>query len=121
MNPLKLEYVIIIFLLIIAIIVLFYKSIEPSSQPNMVVQPVKSILKKQQANNVTEETTKNNVKFYDVRMSQLSNDVDIVKNQQPTYELLSQYQPARDIVPTDNIYDNEQTGRIQNKPLRFNI
>ena len=120
MNPLKLEYVIIIFLLIIAIIVLFYKSIEPSSQTPVNVQPVKSILKKQPAN-VTEETTKNNVKFYDVRMSQLSNDVDIVKNQQPTDELLSQYQPARDIVPTDNIYDNEQTGRIQNKPLRFNI
>ena len=62
-----------------------------------------------------------NVKFYDVRMSQISNDINITKNQEPTEELLSQYQPAREDIPTDNIFCNSNNGRIQNKPLRFNI
>ena len=114
--PLKLEYVIIIFLLIIAIVVLFYKSIEPEPQ-NI---PIKSILKKQPVY-VPEDIPKNNVKFYDVRMSQISNDIDVIKNQQPTDELLSLYQPAREVIPTDNIHCNSQTGKLQPKPLRFNI
>ena len=117
-NPLKLEYIIIIFLLIIAIILLFYKSIEPN-QPikkeiDLSIKP-KSILKK-----TTDIPTINtsNVKFYDVRMSQISNDINTTKNQEPTMGLLSQYQPAREDIPTDNIMCN---GKIQNKPLRFNI
>ena len=51
-------------------------------------------------------------------MSQISNDINITKNQEPTPELLFQYQPARENIPTDNIFCN---GKIQNKPLRFNI
>tara|TARA_B000000477_G_C6080820_1_gene223089 strand:+ start:43 stop:402 length:360 start_codon:yes stop_codon:yes gene_type:complete len=114
-NPLKLEYVIIIFLLILAIVLLFYKSIEPElpiSQNNPKLNP-KPILKKQSV----QITPKPNVKFYDVRMSKLSNDIKIEKNQEPTSELLSQYKPAKEIVPTDNIYNC----REQNKPIRFNI
>ena len=118
-NPLKLEYVVIIFLLIIAIVVLFYKSIDTPPQ-NVNTTPIKSILKKQPV--YVEETNKDNVKFYDVRMSQLSNDISIVKNQEPTNELLSVYQPAREDIPTDNIFCNSNNGRIQNtKPVRFNI
>jgi|TARA_B110000483_G_scaffold242648_1_gene329157 hypothetical protein len=117
--PLKLEYVIIIFLLIIAIVVLFYKSIEPEPS-NIPIKPIKSILKKQPVY-VPEDIPKNNVKFYDVRMSQISNDIDVIKNQQPTDELLSLYQPAREVIPTDNIHCNSQTGKLQPKPLRFNI
>ena len=45
-KPLKLEYIIIIFLLIIAIVLLFYKSIEPEKPISEVKKP-KSILKKQ--------------------------------------------------------------------------
>lgn len=116
-NQLKLEYVVIIFLLIIAIVVLFYKSIDRPINPNIVEQPIKSILKKQPS----AEIPKNNVKFYDVRMSQISNDINVVKNQEPTDELLNHYQPAREIVPTDNIHCNSENGKEQNKPLRFNI
>ena len=112
-NPLKLEYVIIIFLLILAIVLLFYKSIEPERPiPQNKPRP-KPILKKQS----DQITPNSNVKFYDVRMSQLSNDIKIEKNQEPTDELLSQYKPAKEIVPTDNIYNCKE----QNKPLRFNI
>ena len=115
-NQLKLEYVIIIFLLIIAIVLLFYKSIEPEKTINEVTKPKpKSILKK--TNNL-HTVNNSNVKFYDVRMSQISNDINITKNQEPTPELLFQYQPARENIPTDNIFCN---GKIQNKPLRFNI
>ena len=110
-NPLKLEYVIIIFLLILAIVLLFYKSIEPEL-PIYQNKP-KPILKKKSV----QITPKPNVKFYDVRMSKLSNDIKIEKNQEPTSELLSQYKPAKEIVPTDNIYNC----REQNKPIRFNI
>lgn len=113
-NQLKLEYVIIIFLLIIAIVLLFYKSIEVEKPINEGTKP-KSILKKTK---VLPTVNNSNVKFYDVRMSQISNDINITKNQEPTQELLSQYQPARDHIPTDNIVSN---GKIQNKPLRFNI
>tara|TARA_B100001758_G_scaffold20619_2_gene14518 strand:- start:4648 stop:5013 length:366 start_codon:yes stop_codon:yes gene_type:complete len=116
-NQLKLEYVIIIFLLIIAIVLLFYKSIEPEKPINEVKKP-KSILKK--TNNL-HTVNNSNVKFYDVRMSQISNDINITKNQEPTTELLSQYQPAREDIPTDNIFCNSNNGKIQNKPLRFNI
>jgi hypothetical protein len=112
-NPLKLEYVIIIFLLILAIVLLFYKSIEPE-RPTSQNKP-KPILKKQ-SDQITPKPT-SNVKFYDVRMSKLSNDIKIEKNQEPTDELLSQYKPAKEIVPTDNIYNC----REQNKPIRFNI
>lgn len=118
-NPLKLEYVIIIFLLIIAAVLLFYKSVEPEKTNDKPKIEPKSILKKD--NIPVEIKPTNNVKFYDVRMSQLSNDIDIVKNQNPTTELLSQYQPAREDIPTDNIFCNSQNGKIQNKPLRFNI
>tara|TARA_B110000444_G_scaffold220555_1_gene221373 strand:+ start:392 stop:763 length:372 start_codon:yes stop_codon:yes gene_type:complete len=118
-NPLKLEYVIIIFLLIIATVLLFYKSVEPEETNDKPKNEPKSILKKD--NIPVEIKPTNNVKFYDVRMSQLSNDIDIVKNQNPTTELLSQYQPAREDIPTDNIFCNSQNGKIQNKPLRFNI
>jgi hypothetical protein len=114
-NQLKLEYVIIIFLLIIAILLLFYKSIEPEKPIKEVKKP-KSILKKPDT-----PVNNSNVKFYDVRMSQISNDINITKNQEPTEELLSQYQPAREDIPTDNIFCNSNNGRIQNKPLRFNI
>jgi len=113
-NQLKLEYIIIIFLLIIAIVLLFYKSIEPEKTINEVTKP-KSILKKPKD---LPTVNNSNVKFYDVRMSQISNDINITKNQEPTIELLSQYQPAREDIPTDNIMCN---GKIQNKPLRFNI
>jgi len=118
-NPLKLEYVIIIFLLIIATVLLFYKSIESEKTNNKPKIKTKSILKKD--NIPVEIKPTNNVKFYDVRMSQISNDINIVKNQNPTTELLSQYQPARENIPTDNIFCNSQNGKIQNKPLRFNI
>jgi len=118
-NPLKLEYVIIIFLLIIATVLLFYKSLEPEKTNNKHKIKPKSILKKD--NIPVEIKPTNNVKFYDVRMSQISNDINIVKNQNPTTELLSQYQPARENIPTDNIFCNSQNGKIQNKPLRFNI
>ena len=115
-NQLKLEYVIIIFLLIIAIVLLFYKSIEPEKTINEktineVTKP-KSILKK--TNNL-HTVNNSNVKFYDVRMSQISNDINITKNQEPTPELLFQYQPARENIPTDNIFCN---GKIQNNPKR---
>ena len=113
-NPLKLEYIIIIFLLIIAIVLLFYKSVEPEKPIKEVKKP-KSILKK------TSDVHNSNIKFYDVRMSQISNDIDFTKNQEPTKELLSQYQPAREDIPTDNIFCNSNNGKIQNKPLRFNI
>ena len=49
----------------------------------------------------------------------ISNDINIVRNQNPTTELLSQYQPAREDIPTDNIFCNSQNGKIQNKPLRI--
>jgi hypothetical protein len=118
-NPLKLEYIIIIFLLIIAIVLLFYKSIEPEKQIKIDKKP-KSILKK--TNDLHTINNHNpNVKFYDVRMSQISNDINITKNQEPTQELLSQYQPAKENIPTDNIFCNSNNGKIQNKPLRFNI
>ena len=81
MNSLKLEYVIIIFLLIIAIVILFYKSLDVSqSIKDIPKKEVKSILKKE----TIKEKNNNNVKFYDVRMSKLSNDINITKNQQPT-------------------------------------
>jgi hypothetical protein len=112
-NPLKLEYVIIIFLLILAIVLLFYKSIEPELPISQNKPKPKPILKKQSV----QTTPKSNVKFYDVRMSKLSNDIKIEKNQEPTSELLSQYKPAKEIIPTDNIYNC----REQNKPIRFNI
>lgn len=121
MNELKLEYVIIIFLVIIAIVILFYKNLDtPQPQPQLQLpsQPqkkIKPILKK-----VVKEKTNNNVKFYDVRMSKLSNDIDVTKNQQPTDELLAVYQPASETVPTDNIICDGK-GKLQNKPLRFNI
>jgi len=118
-NPLKLEYVIIIFLLIIATVLLFYKNVEPERTNDKHNTEPKSILKKD--NIPVEIKPTNNVKFYDVRMSQISNDINIVKNQNPTTELLSQYQPAREDIPTDNIFCNSQNGKIQNKPLRFNI
>ena len=73
-NPLKLEYVIIIFLLIIAIVLLFYKSIEPEKPVNEVKKP-KSILKKTKDLHTVNNS---NVKFYDVRMSQISNDINII-------------------------------------------
>jgi DUF4097 and DUF4098 domain-containing protein YvlB len=119
-KPLKLEYVIIIFLLIIAIVLLFYKSVEPEKTNNKPKNDPKSIFKKDNTTPVKIKPT-NNVKFYDVRMSQISNDINIVRNQNPTTELLSQYQPAREDIPTDNIFCNSQNGKIQNKPLRFNI
>lgn len=114
-NPLKLEYVIIIFLLILAIVLLFYKSIEPELPISQNKPKPKPILKKQSVQITPKPTS--NVKFYDVRMSKLSNDIKIEKNQEPTSELLSQYKPAKEIVPTDNIYNC----REQNKPIRFNI
>ena len=116
-NPLKLEYIIIIFLLIIAIILLFYKSVEPEKTIKE-TKKTKSILK---TTNDTQSVNNSKVKFYDVRMSQISNDIDITKNQEPTIELLSQYQPAREDIPTNNIFCNSNNGKIQNKPLRFNI
>lgn len=117
MNELKLEYVIIIFLVIIAIVILFYKNLDtPQPQlPSQSQKEIKPILKK-----VVKEKTNNNVKFYDVRMSKLSNDIDVTKNQQPTDELLAVYQPASETVPTDNIICDGK-GKLQNKPLRFNI
>tara|TARA_X000000368_G_C22795758_1_gene607952 strand:+ start:209 stop:562 length:354 start_codon:yes stop_codon:yes gene_type:complete len=117
MNELKLEYVIIIFLVIIAIVILFYKNLD-TPQPQLPSHPqkeIKPILKK-----VVKEKTNNNVKFYDVRMSKQSNDIDVTKNQQPTDELLAVYQPASETVPTDNIICDGK-GKLQNKPLRFNI
>ena len=116
-NPLKLEYIIIIFLLIIAIVLLFYKSVEPEKPIKEVKKP-KSILKK---TSDVHTVNNSNIKFYDVRMSQISNDIDFTKNQEPTKELLSQYQQAREDIPTDNIFCNSNNGKIQNKPLRFNI
>ena len=53
-------------------------------------------------------------------MSKQSNDIDVTKNQQPTDELLAVYQPASETVPTDNIICDGK-GKLQNKPLRFNI
>ena len=53
-------------------------------------------------------------------MSKLSNDIDITKNQQPTDELLAVYQPASETVPTDDPQCDGK-GKLQNKPLRFNI
>mgnify|MGYP001075571453 CR=1 FL=1 len=113
MNELKLEYVIIIFLLILAIIILFYKSLDTPQPTNIPKKDIKPILKKE-----LKHKTNNNVKFYDVRMSKISNDIDITKNQQPTDELLAVYQPASETVPTD---DPQCNGKLQNKPLRFNI
>lgn len=112
MNELKLEYVIIIFLLILAIVILFYKSLDTPQPINIPKKDIKPILKK--------DKTKNNVKFYDVRMSKLSNDINITKNQQPTDELLAVYQPASETVPTDDPQCDGK-GKLQNKPLRFNI
>lgn len=112
MNELKLEYVIIIFLLILAIVILFYKSLD-TSKPITPKHNITPILKKE-----TKIKTNNNVKFYDVRMSKLSNDINITKNQQPTNELLAVYQHASKTVPTD---DSQCEGKLQNKPLRFNI
>ena len=112
MNELKLEYVIIIFLLILAIVILFYKSLD-TPQPITPKHNIKPILKKE-----TKIKANNNVKFYDVRMAKLSNDINITKNQEPTNELLAVYQPASETVPTD---DPQCEGKLQNKPLRFNI
>ena len=116
MNELKLEYVIIIFLLILTIVILFYKNLD-TPQPTIITpkKDIKPILKKE-----IKEKTNNNVKFYDVRMSKLSNDIDVTKNQQPTSELLAVYQPVSETVPTDNIICDGK-GKLQNKPLRFNI
>ena len=72
MNELKLEYVIIIFLLILAIVILFYKSLD-TSKPITPKHNITPILKKE-----TKIKTNNNVKFYDVRMSKLSNDINII-------------------------------------------
>ena len=115
MNELKLEYVIIIFLLILTIVILFYKNVEIPTQNVIIKKEIKPILKKENKVKIN-----NNVKFDDVRMSKISNDIEINKNQQPTNELLEIYQPASETVPTDNIICNG-IGKLQNKPLRFNI
>ena len=59
-NPLKLEYVIIIFLLIIATVLLFYKSVEPEKTNNKPKIEPKSILKKlRNIYNKTKQSIKN--------------------------------------------------------------
>ena len=105
------KIIIIVSLVIFAIFVLLYK--KPIKKP-LVKKQVKPILK----NAHQSIDYKKNVKFYDVRMSQLSNDIETTKNQTPTDELLDMYPPIKENVPTDKIL---LEGRSQNEPLRWNI
>ena len=78
------KIIIIVSLVIFAIFVLLYK--KPVKKP-LVKKQVKPILK----NAHQSIDSKKNVKFYDVRMSQLSNDIETTKNQTPTDELLDMW------------------------------